>query len=90
MAADTLLMTTNEVHCNEPLNKWQLSVLKDSTNEARKVLVALCAVITSILGHLAVVLATIRANNVLLVTNAPTCLSDGLFALVIRVEIRCE
>ena len=88
MAADALLMAADKVHCNEPLDKWQLGVLEDSINERRKVLVALCAMVTSILRHLAMVFATIRANNVLLVTNAPTCFSDGLFTLVIRGEVR--
>ena len=86
--ANTLLMTADKVHCNEPLDKWQLGVLEDCANETRKVLVALSAMETSILGHLAMMLATIWANNVLLVANTPTCLSDGLLALVIRVEIR--
>jgi hypothetical protein len=80
----------DKVHSNEPLDKWQLGILEDCANETRKVLVALCAMVTSILGHLAMVFSTIRTNNVLVVTNAPTCLSDGLFALVIRVEICCE
>jgi hypothetical protein len=45
---------------------------------------------TSILGHLAVMLTTIGANNILLLTNTPTTLYDGLLALLIRGEIRCE
>jgi aspartate/glutamate racemase len=83
MAADTLLVRRYEIHSNEPLDEWQLCVLEDSTNEARKVLVALGAMETSILGHLAVMLATIGANNVLLCSNTPTALKDGLLALVI-------
>jgi len=71
-------------------HKWQLRILEDSTNEARKVLVASCAMEASILRHLAVMLTTIRANNVLLLTNTPTTLYDGLLAFVIRGEIRCE
>jgi hypothetical protein len=78
----------DKVHSNEPLDKWQLGILENCANETREILVAPCAMVTSILGHLAMVLATIRANNVLLVTNTPTCLSDGLLALVIRGEVR--
>ena len=44
----------------------------------------------TILGHLAMVLTAIGANNVLLFTNAPTTLDDGLLALLIRGEIRGE
>jgi aspartate/glutamate racemase len=73
----------DKVHSQEPLDKWQLGIFEDSTNEARKVLVAPCAMETSILGHLAVMLATIGANNVLLCSNTPTALNDGLLALVI-------
>ena len=62
-------------------------MLEDSTNKARKVLVALCAMETSILGHLAMMLTAIRTNNILLIANTPTCLSDGLLALCIRSEI---
>ena len=58
MAADTLLVRRYEIHSNEPLDKWQLGVLEDCTNEARKVLVAFSTVETSVLGHLAVMLAT--------------------------------
>jgi hypothetical protein len=80
----------DKVHSQEPLDKWQLGIFEDSTNEARKVLVAPCAMETSILGHLAVMLTAIRANNILLLTNTPTTLYDGLLAFVIRGEIRCE
>ena len=80
----------DKVHSQEPLDEWQLGILKDSTNKARKVLVAPCAMETSILGHLAVMLTTIRANNVLPFTNTPTTLYDSLLALLIRGEIRCE
>ena len=78
-----LLVRRNKIHANKPLDKWQFGILKDCTNKARKVLVAPCAMVTSILGHLTVVFATIRTNNVLAVTNTPTCLSDCLFALFI-------
>ena len=44
----------------------------------------------TILGHLAMVLAAIGANNVLLLANTPTTLDDGLLALLIRGEIRGE
>jgi hypothetical protein len=44
----------------------------------------------AILGHLAMVLATIGANNVLLLANTPTTLNDGLLALLVRGEIRGE
>jgi hypothetical protein len=90
MAAETFLVGRYEVHTNEPLDKRQLSVLKDSTNQARKVLVALSAMETSILGHFAMMLTTIRTYNVLLITNAPTTFNDGLLALFVRSEIRCE
>jgi hypothetical protein len=83
-------MRRDKVHCQEPLDKWQLGILKDSTNEAREVLVAPCAMETTILGHLAMMLTTIRANNVLFLTNTPSTLYDGLLAFVIRGEIRCE
>ena len=45
---------------------------------------------TTILGHLAVMLTAIRANNVLFITNTPTALYDGLLALLVGSEIRCE
>ena len=81
-------MRRDKVHCQEPLDKWQLGILKDSTNEAREVLVAPCAMETTILGHLAMMLTAIRANNVLLLTDTPTTLNDGLLSLLIRSEIR--
>ena len=83
-------MGRDKVHSQEPLDEWQLGIFEDSTNKARKVLVAPCAMKTSILGHLAVMLTTIGANNVLLLTNTPTTFNDGLLALVIRGKIRCE
>jgi len=87
MAADTLLVGRDKVHCQEPLDEWQLGVLEDSTDKAGKVLVALSAMETSILGHLAMMLATIRTNNVLLIANTPTALNDDLLALLVRSEI---
>jgi len=80
-------MRRDKVHSQEPLDKWQLGILEDSTNEARKVLVASCAMETSILGHLAVMFTAIRTNNVLFITNTPTTLYDGLLALLVRGEI---
>lgn len=35
-------------------------------------------------------LTAIRANNVLFITNTPTALYDGLLALLVGSEIRCE
>ena len=90
MAANSFLVAADKIHSNEPFDEWQLCILEDSTYEARKVLVALCAVETSVLGHLAVMFTTIRANNVLLLTDTPTTLNDGLLALLVRSEIRCE
>ena len=62
-------MTANEEHSHEPLDEWQLGVFEDSTDKTREVLVALGAVETSILGHLAVMLAAVWANNI---TVSPT------------------
>jgi hypothetical protein len=90
MAANTLLVAADKIHGNEPLDEWQLCVLEYCTNKARKVLVALSTVVTSVLGHLAVMLATIGANNVLFIPTTPTTLYNGLLALLIRSEIRCE
>ena len=81
-------MRRDKIHSQEPLDKWQLGILENCTNETRKVLVALSAMEAAILGHLAMVLAAIWANNVLLLTNTPTTFDDGLLALLIRGEIR--
>jgi hypothetical protein len=83
MAANSFLVAADKIHSNEPLDEWQLCVLEDSTDKARKVLVALNTVETSVLGHLAVMFTTIRANNVLFIPNTPTTLYNGLLALVI-------
>jgi hypothetical protein len=65
-------VAADKIHCNKPLDKWQLSVLKHCLNKTREVAVALSTVETTILGELAMVFATVRANNVLLFSNTPT------------------
>ena len=87
MAADTLLVAADKIHSNEPFDEWQLSVFKDCTNETRKVLsTSLTAKFTIFASH-TVMPPTIRTNNVLLVTNAPTTLNDGLLAYIIGSEV---
>ena len=87
MTANTLLVAADKIHSNEPLDEWQLCILKDSTDKTREVLVAFSTVETSILGHFAMMLTAIRTYNVLFIANTPTTLNDGLLALLVRSEI---
>ena len=77
-------MGSNQIHSNEPLGKWNFGVLKDSADKAREVLVAMCAVESSVLGGLAVVFATIRADDV---TVCPSAFDDSLLAGGFVIEV---
>jgi hypothetical protein len=87
MAANALLVATDKIHSQEPLDKWQFGVLEDCTNKAREVLTTSLATELTILANNAMVSTTIRAYNV---TIRPTAFDDGLLALIVRGEVRCE
>ena len=80
-------MAGDKVHCKKPLDKWNLGVLKDSSNGNGEVRLAVVAMETSVSTAYAMVLSAERANSVILV---PTGLEDSLAALVLGVEVRGE
>jgi hypothetical protein len=57
-------MRRDKVHSQEPLDKWQLGILKDCTNKAREVPSASLATELTILAYNTVMTATIWAYNV--------------------------
>jgi hypothetical protein len=77
----------NKVHSQEPLDKWQLGILEDSTNEAREIFTTRLATKFTVLASHTVMTTTVGANHI---TIRPTTLDDGLLALLVRVEIRGE
>ena len=87
MTADTLLVAADEVHSHKPLDERQLRVLENGTDKAGEVLVASSTMETPVLGHLAVVLSAIRADNV---TVFPSAVDDGFPTLLVGVEVGCE
>ena len=80
-------MRRDKVHSQEPLDEWQLGILKDCTNEAREVPSASFATELTVLASHTVMTTTVWAYNI---TVSPSTLYDGLLALLVRVEIRGE
>ena len=80
-------MRRDKVHSQEPLDEWQLGILKDSTNEAREVLTTVLATELTILASHTVMTTAVGAYYI---TISPSTFDDGLFALLVRVEIRGE
>jgi hypothetical protein len=74
----------DKVHSQEPLDKWQLGVLEDSTNEAREILATVLATEFTVLASHTVMTTTVRAYNI---TIRPSTLDDGLLALIVRVKV---
>ena len=83
-------MRRDKVHSQEPLDEWQLGILKDSTNEAREILATVLATELTVLASHTVMTTTVWAYNILVITDTPTRFDDGLLALVISSEIRGE
>lgn len=77
-------MGRNKVHSHEPLGKWCFGILKDCSYKAGEILVAMCAMVSAVLGCLAVVLAAIWANDV---SVSPSAFDNCLFADVFGVEV---
>jgi hypothetical protein len=77
----------DKVHSQEPLDKWQLGILEDSTNETREILATVLATELTVLASHAVMTTTVGAYYI---TIRPTTLDDGLLAFLVRVEIRGE
>ena len=77
-------MGRNKVHSHEPLGKWCFGVLKDCSYKTGEVLVAMSAMVSAVLGCLAVVLAAIWANDV---SVSPSAFDNCLFADVFGVEV---
>ena len=69
MAADTLLVRWNEVHCHKPLDKGQLGVLEDCANQAGEIPLALVAAEPLVLASTAMVSTAVGADNVLPLTS---------------------
>ena len=83
-------MRGNEIHGNESLYKRQVAVLKDCANPAREITLAFVATESAVLACGTMVFTTIRTNNVLLVTNTPTCFDDCLSACGFVIEVHCH
>lgn len=77
-------MGRNKVHSNEPLGKWCFGVLKDCSYKAGEILVAMSAMVSAVLGCLAVMFATIWANDV---SVSPSTFDNSLFADVFGIEV---
>jgi hypothetical protein len=57
-------MRRDKVHSQEPLDKWQLGILKDCTNKTREVPSASLATELTILAYNTMMTTTIWAYNV--------------------------
>ena len=77
-------MGADEIHRNEPLAKTDFSILEDCSNQYREVLSTLWAAERTILAGVAVVSATERANDIVLI---PTGIEDSLLAFGLAVEV---
>lgn len=77
-------------YINEPLYKRKITIFKDRTHLAREITLAMVAAKPTIFASDAMMLATIRTNNVLVVANAPTCFDNGLLASIFVVEVHCH
>ena len=62
-------------------------VLKYRANSTREVVIALCAVKSSVLGHLAMMFAAVRTNNS---SITPSAFNDRIYADSIIIEIVCH
>jgi hypothetical protein len=74
----------NKVHCQEPLDKWQLGILEDCTNKAREILATVLATELTVLASHTVMTTTVRAYNI---TIRPSTFDNGLLALIVRVKV---
>ena len=84
IAADTFLVRGYEIHCHEPLDKWQLGVLEDCANQAREVPATALAAKLSVPANDTVMATTVRADYIVI---APSLFDDGLLTLLVRSEI---
>ena len=87
MRTDTLLVAADKVHSHKPLSQGYLGVFKDSADFLAEILVALGAAEPAVSTFMTVVLSTIGADNILLVTDSPTGINDCLTAFVFGAEI---
>ena len=76
---NALLVRRYHIDCEEPLAKRQLRVLEDCTYSTTEIVIALCAVVATRLRHLAVMLATLRADDIV----APVRIFKNLLALLL-------
>ena len=78
-------MATDKIHCKEPLAKRKLGVLEDGPSDAGEVMVTGWTAETTVGTTYTVVLAAIRANDVI----APTRFGEGLLACLFVNEVVC-
>lgn len=84
---NTLLVRGNEIHGNEPLHKREVAVFKYCADSAREIAFALIATELSVLACGTVMLSTIRTNEVLVLTDTPSCFHECLSASVFVIEV---
>ena len=77
-------MCADEIHRNKPLAKTDFRVLEDCAHKNREVLSALWAAERTILAGVAVVPATERTDNIVLI---PTGIEDSLLAFGLAIEV---
>ena len=87
---NTFLVRGNEIHGNEPFHKWEVAVLKNCSDPAREITLALVAAELSVLACGTVMLSAVRTNDVLVLTNTPSCFHDCLSASVFVIEVHCH
>ena len=78
-------MATDKIHCKEPLAKRKLGVLEDGSRDAGEVMVTGWTAETTVRTTYAVVLAAIRANDII----APASLGEGLLTSMFVNEVIC-
>ena len=81
----TLLVGGYQVHRQEPLAKRKLGVLEDGPSDAGEVMVTGWTAETTVRTTYAVVLAAIRANDII----APASLGEGLLTSLFVNEVIC-
>jgi hypothetical protein len=80
-------VAANQVHGNEPLEKFRLRVLENRTHKTGEVLSALSATESPVLSLTAVVSAAVWAYDV---SVRPSAVYDGVSALFLRIEVHCQ
>lgn len=80
-------MAANQVHGNEPLEKFHLRILEYRAHKTGEVPSALPATESSVLSLTAVVSAAVWAYDV---SVQPSAVYDGVSALFLRIEVHCQ